>query len=129
VSDRVISEVYSSDRLLMPSPHRFLAGANDKPPPTIDAPAAPSRPVFGVSLKDAVAASRIRAGLELPAVVYRCVEYLEAKARGFFRSSFRPVDPLSLHRTPNARRESSASAVVPTLSECSKIASMPVRTL
>lgn len=40
---------------------------------------APARPVFGVPLKEAVAISRIRPGLELPAVVYRCVEYLEAK--------------------------------------------------
>lgn len=28
-----------------------------------------------------MAISRIRPGLELPAVVYRCVEYLEAKVR------------------------------------------------
>lgn len=41
----------------------------------------PARPVFGVPLKEAVAISRIRPGLELPAVVYRCVEYLEAKVR------------------------------------------------
>lgn len=40
---------------------------------------APARPVFGVPLKEAVAISRIRPGLELPAIVYRCVEYLEAK--------------------------------------------------
>ncbi|GAA6061340.1 hypothetical protein JCM10212_004821 [Sporobolomyces blumeae] len=52
---------------------------------------APSRPVFGVPLKEAVAISRIRPGLELPAVVYRCVEYLEAKnaehEEGIFRLS------------------------------------------
>ncbi|GAA5866516.1 hypothetical protein JCM1840_001344 [Sporobolomyces johnsonii] len=55
------------------------------------APAAPARPVFGVPLKEAVAISRIRPGLELPAVVYRCVEYLEAKnaehEEGIFRLS------------------------------------------
>lgn len=44
-------------------------------------PAPPTRPVFGVPLKEAVAISRIRPGLELPAIVYRCVEYLEAKVR------------------------------------------------
>lgn len=43
--------------------------------------AAPARPVFGVPLKEAVAVSRIRPGLELPAIVYRCVEFLEAKVR------------------------------------------------
>jgi hypothetical protein len=54
-------------------------------------PAAPARPVFGVPLKEAVAISRIRTGLELPAVVYRTVEYLEAKnaesEEGIFRLS------------------------------------------
>ena len=49
------------------------------------------RPVFGVPLKEAVEASRIRPGLELPAVVYRCVEYLESKnaesEEGIFRLS------------------------------------------
>jgi len=43
--------------------------------------APPARPVFGVPLPEAVAISRIRPGLELPAIVYRCVEYLEAKVR------------------------------------------------
>ncbi|ORY90204.1 hypothetical protein BCR35DRAFT_134853 [Leucosporidium creatinivorum] len=63
-------------------------GANEKPQAQ---PAAPSRPVFGVPLKEAVNISRIRPGLELPAVVYRCVEYLEAKnaecEEGIFRLS------------------------------------------
>ncbi|BGP44259.1 Rho GTPase activating protein [Rhodotorula kratochvilovae] len=53
--------------------------------------AAPARPVFGVPLTEAVAISRIRPGLELPAIVYRCVEYLEAKnaehEEGIFRLS------------------------------------------
>ncbi|GAA5991341.1 hypothetical protein JCM10908_003265 [Rhodotorula pacifica] len=52
---------------------------------------APARPVFGVPLKEAVAISRIRPGLELPAIVYRCVEFLEAKnaenEEGIFRLS------------------------------------------
>ncbi|GAA5869996.1 hypothetical protein JCM3774_004333 [Rhodotorula dairenensis] len=52
---------------------------------------APARPVFGVPLKEAVAVSRIRPGLELPAIVYRCVEFLEAKnaenEEGIFRLS------------------------------------------
>lgn len=70
--------------------------------------AAPARPVFGVPLKEAVAISRIRPGLELPAVVYRCVEYLEAKV-GLARETFEPT-PLTLYpdRTPNVRRASSA---------------------
>ncbi|KWU42623.1 RhoGAP-domain-containing protein [Rhodotorula sp. JG-1b] len=53
--------------------------------------AAPARPVFGVPLKEAVSISRIRPGLELPAIVYRCVEFLEAKnaenEEGIFRLS------------------------------------------
>ncbi|GAA5886680.1 hypothetical protein JCM16303_001408 [Sporobolomyces ruberrimus] len=64
-------------------------GSNDKN--SLAQPQAPSRPVFGVPLKEAVAISRIRPGLELPAVVYRCVEYLEAKnaehEEGIFRLS------------------------------------------
>lgn len=51
-------------------------------------PHAPPRPVFGVPLKEAVAISRIRPGLELPAVVYRCVEYLEAKVSYIRSRSF-----------------------------------------
>jgi RalA-binding protein 1 len=44
------------------------------------AQAAPvARPVFGVPLQEAVAVARIREGFELPAVIYRCVEYLEGK--------------------------------------------------
>ncbi|KAI5480828.1 RalA-binding protein 1 [Pseudohyphozyma bogoriensis] len=63
----------------------------DKGPSVVITPHAPARPVFGVPLKEAVAVSRIRPGLELPAVVYRCVEYLEAKnaesEEGIFRLS------------------------------------------
>ncbi|KAI7870006.1 hypothetical protein BDF14DRAFT_1879763 [Spinellus fusiger] len=36
------------------------------------------RPVFGVSLEEAVRISRISDKYELPAIVYRCIEYLEA---------------------------------------------------
>ena len=43
-------------------------------------PAVAPRPVFGVPLQEAVAIARIRDDFELPAVVYRCVEYLEAKS-------------------------------------------------
>ncbi|KAL6611489.1 RhoGAP-domain-containing protein [Neocallimastix sp. 'constans'] len=34
--------------------------------------------VFGLSLSEAIAASKIKANYELPAVVYRCIEYLDA---------------------------------------------------
>ncbi|ORX43361.1 RhoGAP-domain-containing protein [Piromyces finnis] len=34
--------------------------------------------VFGLSLAEAIAASKIKANYELPAVVYRCIEYLDA---------------------------------------------------
>lgn len=39
---------------------------------------APIRQVFGVSLEQAVEQARIQPGYELPAVVYRCIEYLNA---------------------------------------------------
>lgn len=62
--------------------HFTSRGSNDKA--TV---AAPARPVFGVPLKEAVSISRIRPGLELPAIVYRCVEFLEAKVRQGHRRS------------------------------------------
>ena len=37
------------------------------------------KPVFGVSLQEAVANSRISDSIELPAIVFRCIEYLDAK--------------------------------------------------
>ncbi|KEI41417.1 uncharacterized protein L969DRAFT_70952 [Mixia osmundae IAM 14324] len=50
-----------------------------------------NRPVFGVPLEAAIEVARIREGFELPAVVYRCVEYLEAreavKEEGIYRLS------------------------------------------
>lgn len=38
----------------------------------------PAKQVFGVSLEEAVRISRVSEGYELPAVVYRCIEYLDA---------------------------------------------------
>lgn len=38
-----------------------------------------SRNVFGVTLERVIAVSRISDTLELPAVIYRCIEYLEGK--------------------------------------------------
>ncbi|KAJ3256214.1 hypothetical protein HK103_005673 [Boothiomyces macroporosus] len=37
------------------------------------------RPVFGVTLLEATNISKIREGIELPAIVFRCIEYLDAK--------------------------------------------------
>ena len=37
------------------------------------------KPLFGVTIQDAVAASPIKVGVDIPAIVYRCIEYLEAK--------------------------------------------------
>eukprot|EP00842_Homolaphlyctis_polyrhiza_P005057 jgi/Hompol1/5552/HPOL_004572-RA len=37
------------------------------------------RPVFGVTVQEAVDASRIHPGYELPAIVFRCIEYLDAR--------------------------------------------------
>lgn len=45
---------------------------------TEDMPAKPANQVFGVSLEEAVRISRVTEGYELPAVVYRCIEYLDA---------------------------------------------------
>ncbi|KAG0204588.1 hypothetical protein BGX28_003527 [Mortierella sp. GBA30] len=39
---------------------------------------APIRQVFGVSLEQAIEQARVQPGYELPAVVYRCIEYLNA---------------------------------------------------
>jgi RalA-binding protein 1 len=41
-------------------------------------PVKPAKQVFGVSLEEAVRISRVKEGYELPAVVYRCIEYLDA---------------------------------------------------
>lgn len=59
---------------------------------TSPAPFAPApRPVFGVSLQEAVSVARVHEGLDLPAVVFRCVEFLEAKGaieeEGIYRLS------------------------------------------
>ncbi|KAH9448118.1 hypothetical protein Pst134EB_022105 [Puccinia striiformis f. sp. tritici] len=49
------------------------------------------RPVFGVSLQEAVSVARVHSGLELPAIVFRCIEFLEAKGaieeEGIYRLS------------------------------------------
>lgn len=42
----------------------------------------PGRRVFNVPLEQAVAVSKVKEGYELPAVVYRCIEYLDAKKGG-----------------------------------------------
>ncbi|KAI8894445.1 hypothetical protein BC833DRAFT_604899 [Globomyces pollinis-pini] len=38
-----------------------------------------NRPVFGVSLQEAIANSKIKEDIELPSIVYRCIEYLDGK--------------------------------------------------
>lgn len=35
--------------------------------------------MFGVTLQEAVNVSRIKEGYDLPAVIYRCIEFLDAK--------------------------------------------------
>ncbi|KAF9898320.1 hypothetical protein BX616_004186, partial [Lobosporangium transversale] len=47
--------------------------------PTFGAKGLPTTPVFGASLEDAVRMSHIPSTPMVPAVLYRCVEYLEAK--------------------------------------------------
>lgn len=60
---------------------------NDK----TSAPRHEPRPVFGVPLAESIAISSIAEGLELPSVVFRCIEYLEkkeaAKEEGIYRLS------------------------------------------
>lgn len=79
-------------------------------------------------MKEAVAISRIRPGLELPAVVYRCVEYLEAKVCPFacpcFDSDGTDAVPAISRRTPNMKKESSGCLGRQTLFACSKTGSM-----
>lgn len=61
---------------------------------------AQTKPVFGVPLADAVARAQVREGFELPAVVFRCVEYLQAKSavneEGLYRLSYVSSTTLSL---------------------------------
>ncbi|CAG8583371.1 8871_t:CDS:2 [Paraglomus brasilianum] len=45
--------------------------------------------VFGVPLDQAIASSRIKEGYELPAIVHRCVEYLDAKGAAFEEGIYR----------------------------------------
>jgi RalA-binding protein 1 len=66
--------------------HRFGGGAAaDKTAGAV------ARPVFGVPLAESIAISHIAEGLELPSVVYRCIEYLEksnaANEEGIYRLS------------------------------------------
>ncbi|KAI9313729.1 hypothetical protein BX666DRAFT_1879969 [Dichotomocladium elegans] len=48
-----------------------------------------SRQVFGVPLEEAVRVSRVVEGYELPSVVYRCIEYLDAKQAMFEEGLYR----------------------------------------
>lgn len=64
--------------------HRFGgAGSGEK--------GSQSKKVFGVSLAESIAVSNVSEGLELPSVVYRCIEYLEkrnaALEEGIYRLS------------------------------------------
>ncbi|KAF9434548.1 hypothetical protein BGZ76_007826, partial [Entomortierella beljakovae] len=67
-----------------PTQNSFGKGVSNGMPPIQGAPQAsfnsmgPTRQVFGVSLEQAVDQARIHPGYELPAVVYRCIEYLNA---------------------------------------------------
>ncbi|KAG0169711.1 hypothetical protein DFQ28_003408 [Apophysomyces sp. BC1034] len=59
-----------------------------------------NKQVFGVPLDEAVRVSRVSEGYELPAVVFRCIEYLNAKnavlEEGLYRLSGRNVTMKSL---------------------------------
>lgn len=47
--------------------------------PTFSAKGMPPTPIFGATLEEAVRASHITGTPMVPAVLYRCAEYLEAK--------------------------------------------------
>ncbi|KAG0370349.1 hypothetical protein BGZ54_006706 [Gamsiella multidivaricata] len=53
------------------------------------APLAPARQVFGVSLEQAIEQAQVQQGHELPAVVYRCIEYLNAHKAKFEEGIYR----------------------------------------
>jgi RalA-binding protein 1 len=65
-----------------------FAARNERHPAVV---AAQPRPVFGVPLQEAVNVARVKEGFDLPAVIYRCVEYLEAnnaqEEEGLYRLS------------------------------------------
>ncbi|KAF7725519.1 hypothetical protein EC973_009549 [Apophysomyces ossiformis] len=46
---------------------------------SVDCPVVPAKRVFGVPLEEAISVSRISEKYEIPAVVFRCIEYLDAK--------------------------------------------------
>ena len=56
-----------------------------------DVSAAPARPVFGVPIQEAVDVARVREDSDLPAVVFRCVQYLSSvkaeSEEGIYRMS------------------------------------------
>lgn len=56
-----------------------------------DANATPARPVFGVPIQEAVEIARVKEDSDLPAVVFRCVQYLSSvkaeKEEGIYRMS------------------------------------------
>ncbi|KNE61559.1 hypothetical protein AMAG_06375 [Allomyces macrogynus ATCC 38327] len=58
---------------------KLVAGSSPLARSSSSNPSTPRAPVFGVSLERAIAASRIKEGYELPAVVYRCIEYLDSQ--------------------------------------------------
>jgi len=37
------------------------------------------RQVFGIPLEDAIAIAKVKENYELPAILFRCIEYLDAK--------------------------------------------------
>ncbi|KAJ1673040.1 Rho GTPase activating protein, partial [Spiromyces aspiralis] len=69
----------------------------------------PMMPVFGLMLELAVQATKVKEHYELPAVVYRCIEYLDAKKayteEGIYRLSGSSVEIEKLKTKFNTRRD------------------------
>jgi len=57
----------------------FLIGPNLDSEPTFGIKGMPPTPIFGASLEEAVRASHITGTPMVPAILFRCAEYLEAK--------------------------------------------------
>ncbi|KAL1923614.1 uncharacterized protein VTP21DRAFT_8594 [Calcarisporiella thermophila] len=71
--------MFRSESLSSAGPGSFSPQDSDRRQHSRDELSPPQKIVFGVPLQVAVRVSRVKEGYELPAVVYRCIEYLEAK--------------------------------------------------
>ena len=67
----------------------FGYGSKEEKKKSISASSGTPKIVFGVPLDQAIAVARIKEGYELPAIVYRCIGYLDAKNAAFEEGIYR----------------------------------------